>query len=192
MTARWIPFLLMAAIGGAQPAPSQSRDYFPLTAAQVARAVTASGMPTAGEHVFLLTRVVATEPEPVLDVLSVETLGKGPRDQAGVRWRVKLSCHVAAKCIPFYAIVSSPFSTAAAANPVAALTRTAWSGRSVITMKAGTHAILMMDDQRSQIQVAVVSLENGIVGHRIHVASLDHKQTYVAEVINGHLLRGSF
>jgi hypothetical protein len=59
-------------------------------------------------------------------------------------------------------------------------------------MKAGTHATLMIDDQRSHIQVAVVSLENGIVGHRIHVASLDHKRTYVAEVVNDRLLRGSF
>jgi hypothetical protein len=68
----------------------------------------------------------------------------------------------------------------------------AWSGHSEITMKAGAHATLMIDDQRSHIQVAVVSLENGIVGHRIHVASLDHKQTYVGEVVNDRLLRGSF
>jgi flagella basal body P-ring formation protein FlgA len=59
-------------------------------------------------------------------------------------------------------------------------------------MRAGTHATLMMDDQRSQIQIAVISLENGMVGHRIHVASPDHKQTYVGEVVNARLLRGSF
>jgi hypothetical protein len=192
MTARWILLLFMTATGAAQPAPSQSQNHFPLTAAQVALAVSASGMPTAAERVSLLTRVVATEPEPVLDVLSVETLGQGPRDQPGVRWRVKLSCHIAGKCLPFYAIVSSPLSTAGAANPVAAVAGTAWSGHREITMKAGTHATLMIDDQRSHIQVAVVSLENGIVGHRIHVASLDHKQTYVAEVVNERVLRGSF
>jgi hypothetical protein len=192
MTATWLPLLLMAAMGGTPPAPSQSQDHFPLTAAQVALAVSASGMPTAAERVSLLTRVVATEPEPVLDVLSVETLGKGPGDQAGVCWRVKLSCHVAGKCLPFYAIVSSPLSTPGAATPMAALTSTAWSRHSQITMKAGTHATLIIDDQRSHIQVAVVSLENGIVGHRIHVASLDHKRTYVGEVVNDRLLRGSF
>jgi hypothetical protein len=61
-----------------------------------------------------------------------------------------------------------------------------------ITMRAGTHATLVMDDNRSHIQVAVISLENGLVGHRIHVASPDHKQTYVGEVVNARLLRGSF
>src|ERR1700733_9704052 len=187
MTARWTPFLLMAAMGGTLPASSQSQDRFSLTAAQVALALSASSMPTAAEQVSLLTRVVATEPQPVLDVLSVEALGNRPiAEHPGVRLRVKLACHIRAKCLPFYAIVNSPPSTAEAVN---ALSR---SAHSEIAMKAGTHATLMMDDQRSHIQVAVVSLENGMVGHRIHVASLDHKQTYVAEVVNDHVLRGSF
>jgi hypothetical protein len=192
MTATWVPFLLMAAMGAAPPAPSQSQNHFPLTEAEVALAVSASGMPTASECVSLLTRVVATEPAPVLDVLSVETLGKESRDHENVRWRVKLACHVAGKCLPFYAIVSLPPAAAGADKPLPALANTAWSRHSEITMKAGTHATLMIDDQRSHIQVAVVSLENGIVGHRIHVASLDHKQTYIGEVVNERLLRGSF
>ena len=95
-------------MGVTEQAPSQSQNRFPLTAAQVALAVSASGMPTTAEHVSLLTRVVATEPEPVLDVLSVETLGKGPlAEHSDVRLRVKLACHVTRKCLPFYAIVSS-------------------------------------------------------------------------------------
>lgn len=197
MTARWIPFLLMAATGVAVQAQSQSQNRFALTAAQVAFAVSASGMQTTAGHVSLLTRVVATEPEPVLDVLAVETLGKGPlAEQSDVRLRVKLACHIQGKCLPFYAIVSSPPSTAGSANitPKASPTvsNTVWYAHSEITMRAGTHATLIMDDQRSHIQVAVVSLENGIVGHRIHVASPDHKQTYVGEVVNARLLRGSF
>ncbi len=63
---------------------------------------------------------------------------------------------------------------------------------SEITMPAGTHAILIMDDHRSHIQVAVISLEKGIAGHWIRVASLDHKQFYVGEVVSANLLKGSF
>ena len=193
MTARWIPFLLMAAMGVAERAQSQSQHRFTLTAAQVALAVSASGMQTAAEQVSLLTRVVATEPEPVLDVLSVETLGKAPfAVHPGVRLRVKLACHLPGKCLPFYAIVSSPPSTDGPANTLSIPRNAMWNAHSEITMRAGTHATLMMDDQRSHIQVAVVSLENGMVGHRIRVASPDHKQTYVGEVVNAHLLRGSF
>jgi flagella basal body P-ring formation protein FlgA len=61
-----------------------------------------------------------------------------------------------------------------------------------ITMRAGAHATLVMDDDRAHIQIAVISLENGLAGHRIRVASPDHKQVYVAEVVNASLLRKSF
>ena len=197
MTARWIPFLLMAAMSVPERSQSQSQDRFALTAAQVALAISLSGMQTAPEHVSLLTRVVATEPAPVLDVLSVETLGKGPlAGNSGVRLRVKLACRLPGKCLPFYAIVGSPLSTAGPANIVSnappIFKNTGGNANSEITMRAGTHATLMMDDHRSQIQIAVISLENGMVGHRIHVASPDHKQTYVGEVVNARLLRGSF
>jgi hypothetical protein len=184
--------LLMAAMGVAAQAQSQSHDRFTLTAAQIALGISASGMQTTAEQVTLPTRVVATEPEPVLDILSVETLGKGYLEHSSVRFRVKLACHVAGKCLPFYAIVSSPPSIVGAANTVPPVSNTIWNAHPEISMKAGTHATLMMDDQRSHIQVAVVSLENGIVGHRIHVASPDHKHTYVGEVVNARLLRGSF
>jgi len=50
----------------------------------------------------------------------------------------------------------------------------------------------VMDDGRSHIQVAVISLENGIAGHRIRVASPDHKQIYVAEVVGANLLKRSY
>jgi hypothetical protein len=193
MTAEWVPFLLMAALGLTVQAPSQLQHRFPLTAAEVALAVSASGMPTTPGRVSLLTRVVATEPEPVLDVLSVENLGKGPlAGNSDVRLRIKLACHVAAKCLPFYAIVSSTSSTTGPANTLSIRGSAIWSGHNEITMKAGTHATLLLDDQRAHIQIAVVSLENGIVGHLIHVASPDHKQTYVGEVVNARLLKGSF
>jgi hypothetical protein len=192
MKARWIPFLLMAAMGVPARGQPQSQDRFALTASQVALAISLSGRQTTPEHVSLLTRVVATEPAPVLDVLSIETLGKGlSTESSGVRLRVKLACRIPGKCLPFYVTVSSVPSPAGPTNIVS--NGPAFSNaNSEVTMKAGAHATLLMDDERSHIQIAVISLENGMVGHRIHVASPDHKQTYVGEVLNARLLRGSF
>jgi flagella basal body P-ring formation protein FlgA len=51
---------------------------------------------------------------------------------------------------------------------------------------------MLMDDDRSHIQIAVISLENGVAGHSIRVTSPDHKQVYVAEVVNASLLRKSY
>jgi hypothetical protein len=198
MRIRWTPLLLIAAlsISGRGQSPSQKR--FALTPTQIAQAISASGIQTGAGQVFLLTRVVATEPQPALDVLSFEVLGRGSSaGHSALRSRVKLACHNPAECLPFYAIVAlsqmtdgSVMVMTPAVSP--AFKNVSSNANSEITMKAGTHATLIMDDDRSHIQVAVVSLENGMVGHRIHVASPDHKQIYVGEVVNAHLLKGSF
>jgi flagella basal body P-ring formation protein FlgA len=59
-------------------------------------------------------------------------------------------------------------------------------------MRAGDRATLLMDDSRAHIQIKVISLENGMAGKWIRVSSLDHKQTYFGQVINGSLLKGTF
>jgi hypothetical protein len=197
MSARWLAVSLMAAMSLPGWGQSQLQERFALTAGQVARALSAGGIPTADEQVSLLTRVVATESSPALDVLSVEPLSKQPTaEHSPTRSRVRLGCHLPGKCLPFYAIVTR-------GEPPAGLTPTASraspgsdntgsKGNMDIVMRAGTHATLVLDDNRSHIQVAVISLENGIAGHRIHVASPDHKQIYIGEVVSANLLRGSF
>jgi len=195
MRARCLSVLLVAAMGMA--VWGQSQDRFALTAGQVARALCAGGMQTTGEQVSMLTTVVATEPDPALDVLSVEPPTKGrPAQHPPVRSQVRLACHLPGKCLPFYAIVTWSEPTAVpAANPssVSAVTRNImFNPKTGITMRAGTHATLVMDDDRSHIRLAVISLENGIAGHRIRVSSPDHRQVYFGEVVSASLLKGSF
>ena len=197
MTARWLSFPLMAAISVFAWGQSQTQNRFALTAGQVARALSDKGMPTADGEVSLLTRVVATENSPALDILSVELLSnQSAAEHSPARSRVKLGCHLPGQCLPFYAIVTSsqpPVGlTATTPHASAGINGPGSKENMDVTMRAGTHATLVMDDNRSHIQVAVISLENGLVGHRIHVASPDHKQTYVGEVVNARLLRGSF
>ncbi len=197
MRVGWVSISLMAAISLPGWGQSQSQDRFALTAGQVARALSSSGIQTREEQVSLLTRVVATESSPALDVLSVERLAKQlGAEHASTRSRVRLACHLPGKCLPFYAIVSGlePLAGLATAAPsaFAGTNKPVSKANMEITMRAGTHATLVMDDNRSHIQVAVISLENGIAGHTIHVASPDHKQIYLGEVVNANLLRGSF
>ncbi len=176
--ARWAPILLLAAMGLTAWGQSPSQDRYALTPAQVARALSASGMQASAAQVSLSTRVVATERDPVLDVVSVQPLGKDRSAQ-----RVRLACHAQGQCLPFYAWVSGE-SGSVSIRPS--------TGGSEYTMRAGAHATLMMDDARAHIQVKVISLENGNAGKRIRVSSLDHKQIYFGEVVSASLLKGSF
>jgi hypothetical protein len=197
MRARWLAVSLMAAVSMPGWGQSQLQNRFALTAEQVARALSAGGIQTREEQVSLPTRVVATENSPALDILSVQSLGKQPvAEHSSIGSRVRLGCHLPGRCLPFYAIVSGlepPVGLAATASHASAGINNPVSKANLdIIMRAGTHATLLMDDNRSHIQVAVITLENGIAGHRIHVASPDHKQVYVGEVVNANLLRGSF
>jgi hypothetical protein len=191
MGARWLLLLLMAATGLPGWGQSQLQERFALTAGQVAQALSDRGIPTTDVQVSLLARVVATKPHPVLDILSVEPFSQGQLSpHSRVRSRVKLACHLPGECLPFYAIVSGPESTARPATNTS--DTSTLNAKSEIIMRAGTRATLLMDDDRLHIQVAVISLENGMAGHRIRVSSPDHKQVYFGEVVSASLLKGSF
>jgi hypothetical protein len=191
MRATWVSLLLMAATGMPGWGQSQLPERFALTAGQVAQALSDRGIPTTGEQVSLLARVVATQAHPVLDILSVEPSAPGqPAPHSPARSRVKLTCHKPGECLPFYAIASWSQSTTRpgtnASDPFA------FNAKNEIIMRAGTHATLIIDDDRSHIQVAVISLENGMAGHRIRVTSPDRKQVYYGEVVSASLLKASF
>ena len=191
MTTKWKAGLLMTAISLPLWAQPQPQGRFALTAGQIAQALSVKGMQVADRQVSLLANVVAIEQHPRLDVLSVEPLGdrwSGPHSEP--RSLVKLGCHVPSTCLPFYAIVSGPEGTAG--NSPAAFGSGALKLNTAVTMRAGTHAMLVMDDDRVHIQVAVVTLESGAIGRRIRVATPDHKQFYIGEVVSANLLKRSF
>ena len=174
------------------------RSRFVLTEQQVAQAISAKGVYIAENQVSLLANVVATEPGPAIDVMSVQPLGEiGAAERTESRSIVKLACHQSGVCLPFYAIIvqpnaSSPDSIGKRGGGAARMASALLKPESAIVMRAGTHAMLEMNDDRSHIQVSVISLENGAVGHKIRVASPDHKQVYVAEVVDAHMLKRNF
>jgi hypothetical protein len=195
MTGRLIAGLLMTVLS--LPGSGQSQDRYAITAGQIARALTARGMWTSQKQVSLLASVVSTEPDPVLQVISVAPLGDtGSTDRIESRSQVKMGCQMPGRCLPFYALVSLSKERTDNGAGASAVSAAPWSAalksNAGITMRAGTHATLLMDDGRSHVQVSVVSLQSGVTGHRIRVASADRKQVYVGEVVGPNLLRRSY
>jgi len=197
MTVRWMPVLFIVGAslyGWGQPQPKQC---FALTVKQVAQTLSDKGMQTSYQQVSLLAKVVATEPDPALDVLSVAPLDDESAGQPEeTRFRVKMGCHLRGRCLPFYAVVEVYGGTAGHAtnssSAFGALGNLVSKRNDAFTMRAGAHATLVMDDERAHIKVSVVSLENGMTGQKIRVASPDHKQIYVAEVVSANVLKRSF
>jgi len=199
MTIKWIPAMMMVAMSfsGWAQAPFRVQNRFSLTPHQVAQTLSGNGIQGADNQVSLLATVASSEPSPLLDVLSVKPLGdraSGKRSES--HSLVKLGCRVAGVCLPFYTIVSKP-AAALDTIPVARIASsdgdsTVLKSHATIVMRQGTHATLVMNDTRMQVQVSVISLENGVAGHMIRVESPDHKQIYVAEVVSANLLKRSF
>jgi hypothetical protein len=197
MTERWMPVLFIVATSLHGWGQSQPRPRFALTVQQIAQTLSEKGIQTSDQQVTMLARVVATERNPALDVLSVELLDDRSAGQvAETRFRVKMACHLSGRCLPFYAVVRWPEGTAGHKGNSSSAVRI--PGNLVLkqnapfTIRSGAHATLVMDDERAHIKVTVVTLENGMAGQKIRVASPNHKQVYVAEVVSANLLKRSF
>jgi len=160
-----------------------------ITADQVAAAISASAMVVSPEQVTLLTEVVSKSNAPSLNVQSIEPWGSH-------RIKVRLSCSDQDECLPFYVAVHfenqsgvQP-SPAHVDQPSSVYSRPSQNSQAYL-VRAGSRATLLIDGGHVHVRLNVVCLENGAAGQSIRVECKDPRQTYVAKVVNGGVLRGS-
>ena len=115
--------------------------------------------------------------------------------------RLRMVCRVPAACLPFYATATWPESAESVAPPsdrnvgsgerktpaASAETNESSAGK----LRAGASVTLLLEGERVHIQMQAVTLQGGATGDKVRVATRDRKQTYVAEIVNPTLLRGS-
>jgi len=195
MTAKYLAIVLVVAAGLPFGAQGQSQQRFAVSGVEIAQALSDQGIRISDDQVSLLARVVATDAHPQLDILSVAPFGVlSNTKHSEAQSLVKLGCRRPGACLPFYVFVkeekggsvSGPAGTPLASPKLRA------GKNAAITIRSGTHAVLLMDDSRSHVQMAVISLEDGSAGDRIRVASPDRKQILTAEVIGANLLKRSY
>ena len=181
---RLIAISILAAAAALSAAAAPVRDA--ITAAQIAAAISEAGMKVSARQVTLLTEVVSTDSAPILKVQSMEPWGNH-------QIKVRLSCARREECLPFFVAVRD--------NDQNLLQRVSEDSRGPSTarsrpdpksfvVRSGTPATLLIDGERIHIKLSVLCLENGAPGQTIRAASMDHKQTYSAVVVDGTLLRG--
>lgn len=181
-----IPVLALFAALALPAAAAPARN--PITTAQIADAIGASGAKVTPQQVTLLAEVVATTANPALRVQSVERWGDG-------RMMVRLECASSDQCLPFLVAVrltneteARPLLANAGRSPGAV--SHAKPASSVYVLRNGSPAILVLDGEHMHIQLTVICLENGAVGQTVRVTSSDHLRTYTAEVVNGTVVKG--
>jgi hypothetical protein len=185
MTGRRLISVLILAAGAIPALAANATAREPISAAQVAGAISNAGVNISAQQVTLLADVAATTAEPTLVMESMERWGDH-------RMKVRMNC-ANAECVPFYVAIqwgTEPI-PAAFANRAATGAGSAKAAPGAVVLRAGSTAILMLEGDHVHIQLPVVCLESGAVGQTIRVASKDHKQTFVAQVGDATLLKGA-
>ena len=179
-----ISALTLAGAMASATAPAQVHAR--ITPAQIAAAISGAGMPISADQVTLLADVVATKPSPALVVESMQPWGDR-------RMKVRVSCAASEECLPFFVSVRLGQPSASQSASVTSSTGTLRSETDPksFVVRSGARAILLLDGGHVHIRIAVVCLENGAAGQTIRVASTDHRQTYMAKVIDQAVLRAS-
>jgi hypothetical protein len=188
-------FLALALILAVAPASAAAPpERVPITQARIAAAISDAGLPVAADQVSLLADVAAASAAPALVVESMQPWGDR-------RMRVRMSCASSDECLPFFVAIRltpAPGSQSAVAastfesvdHSLAANERAAPDPKNYV-VRSGAAATLLLDGGHVHIRIAVVCLENGAAGQTIRVASKDHRQTYLARVVDQGVLRAS-
>ena len=193
-TERWGRVRLFGALLAMLSAAHAQSPRFSVTSEQVVAAMQGQAWPIEGVRVTLPIAITAAVADPKL---GIETVSRLNQHEA----RLRMVCRVSSACLPFFATAAWPESAAFVAPPsdrnagsgerktpaLAADTHENSAGR----LRAGASVTLLLEGERVHIQMQVVSLQGGATGDKVRVATRDRKQTYVAEIINPILLRGS-
>lgn len=177
--------VLAVAASAAQAAPG----HYAISTAQIAATVTRFGIAVEPAQVKLLADVVATTDSPRLVVRSIRPWGNQ-------RVMARLECENPAQCMPFFVGVQMKANDS---SQTAAGTSTGATGSTLAQLnsphdylvRSGTPATLQLDNDHVHIRIQVICLQNGSLGQKIRVTSKDHRITYMAEVVDGSLLKGS-
>jgi hypothetical protein len=137
----------------------------------IIKSLAQNGTITDATQITLLGNVIASEPDPALDVRSVTTLHNTSA--------IQLTCHNPAACLPFYVLANITPTALRKPTPP-------------IVMRSNTSATLLIDDGRTHLKLSVTTLQSGATGDIIRARTADHKHIYSAEVINPTTLRGTF
>jgi hypothetical protein len=157
----------------------------PISVEDVQQALAEHGVMLTASQLGPLPKVERKNPE--LHLLALQAQRIGPKEL-----RLRLKCRNSGECLPFYAQVFWP-STEDMESALKALKATTTTKVEELkarpVMKIGCDATLLINGAHSEMSIPVIALQNGASGEKIRVTSHDHKQMYLAEVVDARILK---
>jgi hypothetical protein len=176
--------ILVCALGAAAALPATAAaGRYPITTAQIAAAVSTTGVYVLPAQVVLPVTIVASVSNPQLKVKSI---GPGNDD----RTLARLECANPEQCLPFIVTLRTASGAASPSSSVNAPPAAAATKPSAPVVRAGAPATLLLEGLHVHISLAAICLESGAVGQTIRAASSDRKQVYTVRVVREGVLEG--
>ena len=198
-------WILAVSVANAQ----QLRPRYPVTSAQIVSAMQNREMSTSNVQVRLPGPITSLVADPALEIQSVSQINSH-------EMRLRVACLERTDCLPFFVVVTSADGQGSSSLPVksapqpvstehsAPLVKSASealpphevSSKSITSgeppiLRSGAPATLGFDGERLHVRVGVICLQSGAAGDKIRVTTRDHKQIYVAEIVDPTLLKGT-
>lgn len=167
-------------------------EHYPIGTEQIAATVARMGVQIAPSQVTLLTEVVASTPNPALQVQFLQRYGAD-------RFMVRLECESKEDCLPFIASVhvgEGEATQLAAVSSRMSLLKEPFSSSvsgsrpESIVIRSGSSATLLLDGGHVHIRIPVTCLENGSTGQTIRATDKDRRRVYKAQVVANGVLQG--
>lgn len=159
----------------------------PLSPAAVASALAPEGLTVTAAQVSLPMPLTATIAAPALHIAAAELLPNG-------RLQLRLTCRIAAECLPFHATVDLHAQANAIASLAALPAAAGIPSNAVSTdpgsLRVGSRATLFIEGGHTRIQLPVISLDGGAPGTEVRVSSLDRKTLYRGIIVDRETVRG--
>ncbi len=149
---------------------------------KITGALMVAGVSTDANQIDVLSGVTTNENA----MLYVVRATSGP----GGLLKVKLRCHDNHECLPFYVLVHGIDEQRLTSSSLG-LTLPINAGAPQNLMRGGEHATLILETPNSRMSLPVISLQAGVLGQKIRVTSLDHRQFYDAKIVAVGLLEGN-
>jgi hypothetical protein len=179
-------FLVIGLTGGIWAQGPVKR--YPVTDEMVVSAMKERALPVEGVQVRIAAPITASVANPMLEI---ETL----RQVDAHSVQMRLSCRNRPECLTFFVSATwASVPTAVSLAPKIALpeTRLGTEPAGSATLRAGSPAVLVIEDEKVHIRMRVVCLQAGGAGDTVRVTTPDHRQAYAAEIVGPSVLRGSF
>ncbi len=161
------------------------KKRFEIVSTDVTAAIVGQGLPAEGLTVRLASSMTSSVANPELRVQSASMV-------TAHEARLRIACANGSECLPFLVTANWPGTVPAVTLPTQYKQAGAAAGSHVSpALRVGMPATLELEQGRIHIKLQVICLESGATGDKIRVTTKDRKQSYVAEIVNPTLLKGS-